>query len=65
MEQVHPYARKAMEMSESITEQEITDAALRDPKLTVKETIVDVYLAKHIIKYPDHEESLEEFSRDI
>ena len=65
MEQVRPYARKAMEMLETITEQEITDSSLRDPKLTTKETIIDVYLAKHAVKYPDLEESLEEFNRDI
>jgi len=65
MEQTRPYARKAMEMLETITEQEITDSSLRDPKLTIKDTIIDVYLAKHITKYPDLEESLEEFNRDI
>ena len=65
MEQVRPYARKAMEMLETITEQEITDSALRDPKVSVKETIVDIYFAKHVTKYPDLEESLDEFNRDI
>ena len=65
MEQVRPYARKAMEMLEAITEQEISDSALRDPKVSVKETIIDVYLAKHVTKYPDLEESLDEFNRDI
>ena len=65
MEQTRPYARKAMEMLETITEQEITDSSLRDPRLTIKDTIIDVYLAKHIVKYPDLEESLEEFNRDI
>ena len=54
-----------MEMLETITEQEITDSSLRDPKLTAKETIIDVYLAKHIVKYPELEESLDEFNRDI
>ena len=33
MEQVRPYARKAMEMVETITKQEISDSALRGPKL--------------------------------
>ena len=65
MEQVRPHARKAMEMLEAITEQEIGDSALRDPKVSAKETIIDVYLAKHATKYPDLEESLDEFNRDI
>ena len=51
MEQTRPYARRAMEMLETITEQEITDSSFRDPRLTTKETIIDVYIAKHIIKY--------------
>ena len=52
-------------MLESITEQQITDSSLRDPKTTIKETIIDVYLTKLITKYPHLEESLEEFNRDI
>ena len=31
----------------------------------MKDTIVDIYLAKHAMKYPDLEESLGEFNRDI
>ena len=65
MEQTRPYARKIMEMLEAVSEQEITDSAARDPKPTVKDTIIDIYLAKHAIKYPDLEQSLEEFNREI
>jgi len=54
-----------MEMLESISEQEITDSSARDPKPSMKDTIVDIYLAKYATKYPDLEESLDEFNRDI
>ena len=55
IEQTRPYARQAIEMLEAITEDQIVNASAKDLKVTIKETIINIYLARWTIKYPDLE----------
>ena len=57
IDQIRPTGRKVMEMLESITEEMITNASARDQKNTIKDTIMDVYLARFAAKFPDLEKS--------
>ena len=52
-------------MLESITEDQITNASARDPKTSIKETVIDVYLAMLTIKHPDLESNLDDMNKDL
>ena len=65
IDQIRPTGRKVMEMLESITEDMITCASVREPKQSNKDTITDVYLARFAEKYPDLDKSLDEANRDL
>ncbi len=65
IDQVRPTGRKVMEMLESITEEMVTNASAREQTPTIKDTIMNVYLARLSQKYPDLEGNLDEVNRDL
>ena len=65
IDQIRPKGRQVIEMLESITEDQITNASARDPKTSIKETVIDVYLAILTIKHPDLENNLDDMNKDL